>query len=105
VVRLQAKAVAAGLLVHGWKMTEIPSASLLRIYNSTCANMLMYWNLLELAIERGQEKFDLGRSKPETSVSKFKEQRGLSPRSPSGSITRVVETVRTCGPISRDTRI
>ncbi len=79
VVRLEAKAVAAGLLVHGWKTTEIPSASSLRTYNSTNANSLMYWNLLERAIQRGQETFDFGRSTPGTSVCSFKEQWGAKP--------------------------
>jgi FemAB-related protein (PEP-CTERM system-associated) len=76
VVRLKDQPIAAGLTVHGWKTTEIPSASSLRSFNSTCANMLMYWNLLERAIERGQESFDIGRSTPGTSVCKFKEQWG-----------------------------
>jgi FemAB-related protein (PEP-CTERM system-associated) len=79
VVRLEAKAVAAGMLVHGWKTTEIPSASSLRSYNSTNANSLMYWNLLERAIQRGQETFDFGRSTPGTSVCGFKEQWGAKP--------------------------
>jgi FemAB-related protein (PEP-CTERM system-associated) len=79
VVRIESKAIAAGLLVHGWKTTEIPSASSLRTYNSTNANSLMYWNLLERAIERGQETFDFGRSTPGTSVCAFKEQWGAKP--------------------------
>jgi FemAB-related protein (PEP-CTERM system-associated) len=79
VVRLGTKAVAAGMPVHGWKTTEIPSASSLRPYNSTNANSLMYWNLLERAIERGQETFDFGRSTPGTSVCSFKEQWGAKP--------------------------
>jgi FemAB-related protein (PEP-CTERM system-associated) len=79
VVRLGTKAVAAGMPVHGWKTTEIPSASSLRPYNSTNANSLMYWNLLERAIQRGQETFDFGRSTPETSVCSFKEQWGAKP--------------------------
>ncbi len=79
VVRLQAKAVAAGLLVHGWKTTEIPSASSLRLYNISNANSLMYWHLLERAIQRGQETFDFGRSTPGTSVCDFKEQWGAKP--------------------------
>ena len=41
--------------------------------------MLMYWNLLERAIQRGQESFDFGRSTPGTSVCKFKEQWGAKP--------------------------
>ncbi len=76
VARLEGKAVASGLLVHGWKTTEIPSASSLRSHNSTNANSLMYWNLLERAIQRGQETFDFGRSTPGTSVCSFKEQWG-----------------------------
>jgi FemAB-related protein (PEP-CTERM system-associated) len=79
VVRLGTKAVAAGMPVHGWKTTEIPSASSLRRYNSSNANSLMYWNLLERAIERGQESFDFGRSTPGTSVCSFKEQWGAKP--------------------------
>jgi FemAB-related protein (PEP-CTERM system-associated) len=79
VVRLGTKAVAAGMPVHGWKTTEIPSASSLRRYNYTNANSLMYWNLLERAIERGQETFDFGRSTPGTSVCSFKEQWGAKP--------------------------
>jgi FemAB-related protein (PEP-CTERM system-associated) len=79
VVRLGNKPVATGLLVHGWKTTEIPSASSLRSYNSSCGNMLMYWNLLERAIQRGQETFDFGRSTPGTTVCKFKEQWGAGP--------------------------
>jgi FemAB-related protein (PEP-CTERM system-associated) len=79
VVRLETKAVATGLLVHGWKTTEIPSASSLRSFNFTNANSLMYWNLLGRAIERGQETFDFGRSTPGTSVCSFKEQWGARP--------------------------
>jgi FemAB-related protein (PEP-CTERM system-associated) len=79
VVRLGSKPVAAGLLVHGWKTTEIPSASSSRSYNSICANMLMYWSLLERAIQRGQGTFDFGRSTPGSSVCKFKEQWGAEP--------------------------
>ncbi len=79
VVRLGTRAVAAGLLIHGWKTTEVPSASSLRTYNYTNANSLMYWNLLGRAIERGQETFDFGRSTPGTSVCSFKEQWGAKP--------------------------
>lgn len=79
VVRLEGRPVAAGMLVHGWKTTEIPSASSLRKYNSTNANSVMYWNLLERAIQKGQETFDFGRSTPGTSVCSFKEQWGAKP--------------------------
>ena len=45
-------AVAAALLLHGRGVTEVPSASSLRAYNPTNCNMLMYWHLLERAVER-----------------------------------------------------
>jgi FemAB-related protein (PEP-CTERM system-associated) len=79
VVRLETRPIAAGLLIHGWKTTEIPSASSLRAYNHTCANMLMYWHMLERTIQLGQETFDFGRSTPGGPVFKFKEQWGAKP--------------------------
>ena len=79
VVRLGKKPLAAALLIHGWGTTEVPSASSLRKYNSTCVNMLMYWHLLGRAIERGQETFDFGRSSPDGPTYKFKSQWGAQP--------------------------
>jgi len=38
--------------------------------------MLLYWNLLERAVERGQSRFDFGRCTPGGSVHRFKEQWG-----------------------------
>jgi hypothetical protein len=60
-------------------VTEVPSASSLRSYNPTCANMLMYWSLLERAVERGQDVFDFGRSTPDSGPYRFKKQWGASP--------------------------
>ena len=79
VVRQANKPLAAALLLHGWGTTEVPSASSLREYNSTCVNMLMYWHLLQRAIERGQETFDFGRSSPDGPTHKFKSQWGAFP--------------------------
>lgn len=76
VVRSGAVPVAAALLFHGWGVTEVPSAGSLRQYNRTCGNMLMYWHLMERAVERGQGTFDFGRCTPGNSVFKFKEQWG-----------------------------
>jgi FemAB-related protein (PEP-CTERM system-associated) len=72
--------VAAGLLMHGWGVSEVPSASSLREHNGTCANMLMYWHLLERAVERGQEVFDFGRCTPEGNTYRFKKQWGATPQ-------------------------
>jgi FemAB-related protein (PEP-CTERM system-associated) len=79
VVRQGRKAVAAALLLHGWGVTEVPSASSLRACNSTCANMLMYYHLLVRAVERGQDMFDFGRSTPGSGTYRFKQQWGAQP--------------------------
>ena len=79
VVRMERRPVAAGLLVHGDRMTEVPSASSLRRYNRTNANMLLYWNLLERTIERGQAVFDFGRSSIDGNTFRFKKQWGAKP--------------------------
>ena len=79
IVRAGTTPVAAALLLHGWGTTEVPSASSLRQYNRTCANMLMYWKLLERAAERGQAVFDFGRSSPESNTYRFKQQWGATP--------------------------
>lgn len=76
VIRFEGRAVAAGLLVHGPGTTEVPSASSLREFNSTSANMLMYWHLVSRAIERGQECFDFGRSSRDSGTYRFKKQWG-----------------------------
>jgi FemAB-related protein (PEP-CTERM system-associated) len=79
VVRTNGKPVAAALVVHGKGVTEVPSASSLREYNATCANMLMYWNLIDRAIQRGQSVFDFGRSTINRGTYNFKKQWGALP--------------------------
>ncbi len=76
VVRLHGRPVASGLLIHGPGTTQVPSASSLREFNSTNANMLLYWNLLTRSIERGQREFDFGRSTRDGGTYKFKAQWG-----------------------------
>jgi FemAB-related protein (PEP-CTERM system-associated) len=79
VVRAGTTPVAAALLLHGWGVTEVPSASSLREHNHTCANMLLYWHLLERAAGRGQSVFDFGRSSKDGSTFRFKAQWGATP--------------------------
>ncbi|OHB66345.1 MAG: hypothetical protein A2V70_10070 [Planctomycetes bacterium RBG_13_63_9] len=79
VVRLQRQPVAAGLLVHGSSVSDVLSASSLRAYNWTNANMLMYWHLLKRAIDRGQQVFDFGRSSIGSNTYRFKKQWGAHP--------------------------
>ena len=75
-VRAGGEVASAALLLHGWGVTEVPSASSLRSHNHTCANMLMYWHLLERSIERKQDVFDFGRSSRDSGTHRFKAQWG-----------------------------
>lgn len=79
IVRAGPKPYAAGLLLHGWGVTEVPSASSLREFNFTNANMLLYWHLLQRAVERGQAVFDFGRSTRDGNTFRFKKQWGAAP--------------------------
>jgi FemAB-related protein (PEP-CTERM system-associated) len=79
VVRSDGRPAAAALLLHGAGVSEVPSASSLREFNPTCANMLMYWHLLERAVQRGQTVFDFGRSSVDGSTFRFKKQWGAEP--------------------------
>jgi serine/alanine adding enzyme len=80
VVRLGDKPVAAGLLVHHGKRTEIPSASSLREFNRYGVNMYLYSECLKAAIERGSTEFDFGRSSPDSGTYRFKKQWGAEPQ-------------------------
>jgi FemAB-related protein (PEP-CTERM system-associated) len=72
--------VSGGFLL-GWRNTlEIPWASTLRSANRFDANMLLYWTVLESAIERGYEVFDFGRSSRNSNTLRFKKQWGARPQ-------------------------
>ncbi len=79
VVRAGRQPAAAALLLHGWGVTEVPSASSIREFNPLCANMLMYRHLLERAVGRGQKAFDFGRCSPNGNTFTFKKQWGAEP--------------------------
>jgi FemAB-related protein (PEP-CTERM system-associated) len=79
VVKKDKKPIAGALLLHGKGISEVPSASSLREFNFTNANMLMYWNLLQRAIQRGQALFDFGRSSLNSPTFRFKKQWGATP--------------------------
>jgi len=78
-VRLHGQAVAGALLIHQRGTSEVPSASSLRRFNSTGANLWMYSKLLERAIEKKSQRFDFGRSTVDSGTYKFKEQWGAKP--------------------------
>ena len=80
VLRDGVRPVAGAILLHGPGVTQVPSASCLREFNVTNANMRMYWHLLQRTIERGQKVFDFGRSTRDGGPFKFKEQWGACPQ-------------------------
>lgn len=75
----EGRPVAAAMLLHGPGVTEVPTASSLREFNSSCANMLMYRHLLDRAVGRKQAVFDFGRSTTDGPTFKFKKQWGAEP--------------------------
>jgi serine/alanine adding enzyme len=76
VVRHRGAPVAAGI-VHTHRGTmEVPWASANRDFNPLCANVLLYWRMLALAIESGAHTFDFGRSTPGEGTFRFKQQWG-----------------------------
>jgi len=79
VVRAGPRPLAAALLCHGPGVTEVPSASSLREFNSTNANMYLYWQLLRRAVGRAQHTFDFGRSTVDSGTYRFKKQWGAEP--------------------------
>lgn len=80
VVRLGKRPIASALVIHHDLLTEVPTASSLRKYRDTAANSLMYWRLIQRAIERGQQVFDFGRSTPGGGTYVFKKKWGAKPQ-------------------------
>lgn len=71
--------VAAGFVFGFREVLEIPWASALRRFNTLAPNMLLYWSVLEFAVQQGFRQFDFGRCSPNEGTYKFKEQWGAKP--------------------------
>lgn len=80
VVRHEGRAVA-GAIVH-WRggSLEVIWASTLREANPLCANVLLYWQLVQFAIAKGCTRFEFGRCTPNEGTFHFKKQWGAEPR-------------------------
>jgi FemAB-related protein (PEP-CTERM system-associated) len=76
VVRLDGRPIAGGCVLQFRDVDFVPSASALRRARHLSPNMLLYWSLLESAVERGAQVFDFGRSSPESGTYQFKMQWG-----------------------------
>ena len=75
-VRLDGVPVASGFTLHDSGVSFIPSVGALRKYNLLSGNMLMYWRVLERAVERGSAIFDFGRSTTGAGTWNFKKSWG-----------------------------
>ena len=80
VVRLGDVPVAAGLTYRTNTGTELPWASSIRDHNNLCPNHLLYWSVIQGAIDDRSNVVDFGRSSPGEGPYKFKEQWGAEPR-------------------------
>jgi FemAB-related protein (PEP-CTERM system-associated) len=79
VIRLKGEAVAAGVTYRTDAMVQLPWASSIREFNPLCPNVLLYWDAIQYAQERGAATFDMGRSTPNEGTFKFKAQWGAQP--------------------------
>ncbi len=79
VVYLGRRPVGAAFLLGHAEVLEIPWASTLRESNPLGINMLMYWQVLSGAVERGYAWFDFGRSSQDAGTYRFKRQWGAEP--------------------------
>jgi len=80
VIRLNDKPVSAGLLLSYGDTMEIPLASTMREANPHSMNMLLYWEVLKLAVNQGYKHFDFGRSSKNAGTYRFKQQWGARPK-------------------------
>jgi serine/alanine adding enzyme len=78
VVRQSGIPVAASLVLLWRDRAEVPWASSLRSHAQSSPNMLLYWAMLDWAVERGVTVFDFGRSTPGEGTYHFKTQWGAS---------------------------
>lgn len=79
VVSVEGRPVAASLVHWHGHQIEVPWASSLREFNPLCANVLLYWQMLRFAIDRGFRTFDFGRSTHGEGTYHFKKQWGAEP--------------------------
>jgi FemAB-related protein (PEP-CTERM system-associated) len=79
VVRLGDKPVAGGITWEWRDRIEVPWASSLRQFNAMAPNNLLYWTILQRAIDGGATQLDFGRSTPDEGTFHFKKQWGAEP--------------------------
>lgn len=76
VIRHGSTCIAGGVVLRFEDTVVNPWASSLREFRPLCANMLLYWSMLEDAVRGGATSFDFGRSSPGGGTHQFKLQWG-----------------------------
>lgn len=76
IVRKGTQPIACGFIVTFNKTALNPWASSLREFRNLCPNVLLYWTMIERAVNEGAQTFDFGRSSPGGGTHTFKEQWG-----------------------------
>ncbi|MBT8487966.1 MAG: FemAB family PEP-CTERM system-associated protein [Gemmatimonadetes bacterium] len=75
-VELEGEPLAAGCGLHWGGELEITWAGASRDHARLSPNMLLYWGMMEKAIELGLERFNFGRCTPDSGTHRFKRQWG-----------------------------
>ena len=78
-VEHNARPVAAAIALVRGNEIAVPWAASLREYRHMCPNNLLYWRMIEHAIDRGLTRFNFGRSTPDQGTFHFKRQWGAEP--------------------------
>lgn len=79
VIRVDGRPVSGAVMTQWRDAVEVPWAGTLRAANPLSVNMRLYWELLNLAVERGCRRFDFGRSSRDSGTQRFKAQWGALP--------------------------
>ena len=78
-VKKENETISASVILFWGDTATVPWAASLREYNRISPNMLLYWTMLSLSVEKGCKWFDFGRSTPGSGTYRFKEQWGARP--------------------------
>ena len=76
VIYLDGSPVSGGVMIHWRDRIKVPWAGTLHAVNPMSINMRLYWELLQLAIERQCSVFDFGRCTRDGGTYRFKSQWG-----------------------------
>jgi FemAB-related protein (PEP-CTERM system-associated) len=75
-VRSGAQPVAGAVMHRRGDWVEVIWASALREFNPVCANVLLYWSMIQSAVSAGVRTFEFGRCTPDEGTFHFKKQWG-----------------------------